>query len=193
MLSSITYEDKVALNENADIPDKNKIKAEDMNMLKNVINNNFNELLNLLCPIGRGFIDFTDTDYSNYLGFTWERELVGMTAVGLDATQTEFNQIGKVGGEKTHILTINEMPTHNHMGKTYSKNFNTGETIPRARAYARSYSYDDTTDGVWKYSGSEVVSGAEITDMIETSNSGGNQPHNNLQPYKVVAYWKRIA
>ena len=38
-----------------------------------------NSILNLVFPIGRGFIDFTDTDYSNYLGFTWERELIGMT------------------------------------------------------------------------------------------------------------------
>ena len=44
------------------------------------LNNNFNELntlisniYNQIFPIGRGFLDFTDTDYSNYLGFTWER------------------------------------------------------------------------------------------------------------------------
>lgn len=38
-----------------------------------------NKLLDSIFPIGRGFIDFTNTDYSNYLGFTWERELVGLT------------------------------------------------------------------------------------------------------------------
>lgn len=39
-------------------------------------NNNLNEytqdIIDLFYPIGRGFIDFTDTDYSNYLGCTWE-------------------------------------------------------------------------------------------------------------------------
>lgn len=112
----------------------------------------------------------------------------GKVAVGLDSNDNDFNTIGKTGGEKAHTLTLQEMPTHNHMGKTYSKNFNAGETIPKSRAYARSYIDDDTTGGVWKYSGSEGVSGAEITDMIETSNSGGNQPHNNLQPYQVQNY-----
>lgn len=72
------------------------------------LNFNFSEILNLMCPIGRGFIDFTNTDYSNYLGFTWERELVGLTPVGLDTTQEEFDTIGKIGGEKTHTLTVND-------------------------------------------------------------------------------------
>ena len=71
-----------------------------------------NKLLNSIYPIGRGFIDFTNTDYSNYLGFTWERELVGLTPVGLDTTQEEFDTIGKIGGEKTHVLTLDEIPSN---------------------------------------------------------------------------------
>ena len=43
-----------------------------------------NKLLDSIYPIGRGFIDFTNTDFSNYLGFTWERTLVGNAAVGID-------------------------------------------------------------------------------------------------------------
>jgi hypothetical protein len=48
----ITYEDKVALNENADILDINKVTADDMNEIKNVVNsivenNIFKNLLNV--------------------------------------------------------------------------------------------------------------------------------------------------
>lgn len=39
-MSKITYLDKVALNENTDIPDNNKVKADDMNEIKNVVNTN---------------------------------------------------------------------------------------------------------------------------------------------------------
>lgn len=39
-MALITYEDKVALNENASIPAKNKVSAGDMNEIKNAINNN---------------------------------------------------------------------------------------------------------------------------------------------------------
>ena len=130
-----------------------------------------NKLLDSIYPIGRGFIDFTDTDFSNYLGFTWERTLVGLTPVGLDTTQTEFNTIGKTGGEKTHTLTIDELP---EFKPTALVDTQTGSVT------GSSIVYRPVTDGIW-YSG----------DMFQTI--GGNQPHNNLQPYQVVAYWKRVA
>lgn len=127
------------------------------------LNYNFSEILNLMCPIGRGFIDFTETDYSNYLGFTWERELVGLTPVGLDTTQEEFDTIGKIGGEKTHVLTLDEIPSN--IIQTASSGNNSDGFIGRA-------GYN--SDGTYNF-------------------GGQNLAHNNLQPYKVVAYWKRIA
>ena len=130
-----------------------------------------NKLLDSVYPIGRGFIDFTNTDYSNYLGFTWERTLVGLTPVGLDASQTEFNTIGKTGGEKTHQLTIAELPEFKPAALVDTQ---TGSVTGSAIVYR------PVTDGIW-YS----------ADMFQTI--GGNQPHNNLQPYQVVAYWKRVA
>ena len=38
----------------------------------------------------------------------------GRIPVGLDATQTEFNLIGKQGGSKSKRLSISEMPSHTH-------------------------------------------------------------------------------
>lgn len=34
----------------------------------------------------------------------------GKVSVGLDTTDTDFNTIGKTGGEKTHTLSLNELP-----------------------------------------------------------------------------------
>lgn len=126
-------------------------------------------LLDKLFPVGRGFIDFTDTDYSNYLGFTWERELVGMVGVGLDINQTEFNTIGKTGGSKylqkhSHLLTMFNQYADGTGGH-----------------YANSKKVGKTTDGADDGSICEDIS------MTGTGDSG------NLQPYKVVAYWKRVA
>ena len=137
-------------------------------------NDNLNEytqdIIDLFYPIGRGFIDFTDADYSNYLGCTWERELVGLTPIGYDPNDSDFNQIGKTLGEKTHKLTIYEMPNHNHSTPTTLR-------------------YESTSS--WWIGG---TGGTTIAaDNKATGSTGGSQAHNNIQPSKIVAYWKRIA
>lgn len=122
-----------------------------------------NKLLDSIYPIGRGFIDFTDTDFSNYLGFTWERTLVGLTPVGLDTTQTEFNEIGKTGGSKY-------LQSHQHTLKVGWKNLDAGGSFPGYTSQA---------------------SGSGVTSMTTENSGEGNS--GNLQPYQVVAYWKRTA
>ena len=85
--------------------------------------------------------------------------LKGRVPVGLDSSDTDFNTIGKTGGEKTHQLTINEMPSHNHPGIFRYTN-QTGN-------YARLYL------------------GSDGTKLDDEGKIGGDQPHNNLQPYEV--------
>lgn len=71
-----------------------------------------------LYPIGSIYISVIDVNPTNYFGGTWEAFGTGRTLVGVDATQTEFNTVMKTRGEKTHKLTINEMPGHNHSTPT---------------------------------------------------------------------------
>jgi len=40
--------------------------------------------------------------------------LKGRVAVGFDASQSEFDVLGEVGGAKTHTLTTSEIPSHTH-------------------------------------------------------------------------------
>ncbi len=151
--------------------------AEKMKHIEDGIYNIYNDIF----PIGRGFIDFTNTDFSNYLGFTWERTLVGMTPVGIDSNDTDFNIIGKTGGEKTHTLTVAEIPSHEHDEYFITNDGNRNQAITGN-------------------SGSINGTYAKLEDSFEQNRAplvtgivGGSQPHNNLQPYQVVAYWKRIA
>lgn len=136
------------------------------------LNYNFNEILNLVYPIGRGFIDFTDTDYSNWLGFSWERELLGLTPIGYNPNDEDFNEIGKTMGEKKHTLTINEMPSHTH-----NVNLSAGTDTGISRLITSDWSWDTKNQ--------------QNSGLINSS--GGGQAHNNIQPSQVVAYWKRIA
>lgn len=125
-------------------------------------------LVNLLYPIGQIIIKGDDADYSNWLGFTWERTAVGKVLVGYDNGDTDFNTIGKTGGEKTHTLIIDEIPIHSH------------------ETYIGVDQYQPGSSGSW-------IILSSSGEKRYTNSSGGGQPHNNLQPYQVVAYWKRIA
>jgi microcystin-dependent protein len=92
--------------------------------------------------------------------------LQGRVPVGLSSSvPTGYaNALGQVGGEPTHQLTINEMPSHNH---SYFNQPNTHEVAVSL-----------TTTGT-----------ADNVDVNQTTgNTGGNLPHNNLQPYIVLNY-----
>ena len=39
----------------------------------------------------------------------------GKVIVGYNASETEFDTIGETSGEKAHTLTVNEIPSHNHV------------------------------------------------------------------------------
>lgn len=100
-------------------------------------------------------------------------DLRGRVAVGKkDATSaddTEFTELGKIGGEKTHTLTVDEMPSHTHNASTKANWTGSSSTWAElARAPATSGDIEEK-DGY-------------------ISATGGDQPHNNLQPYIVTNF-----
>lgn len=124
-------------------------------------------ILNMMYPIGLGFIAYDDTDYSNRFGFTWEKTCVGRAPVGMDASQTEFNTMGKQGGSK-------HMQRHRHgIYRNWNKQ---GFSTP----------YGEPVSG-WGIGDWEQ--GSEITGV----SFEGTGDSGNLQPYEVVNFWKRVA
>lgn len=100
-------------------------------------------------------------------------DLRGKVPVGYNSSESEFNALGKTGGEKTHQLTITEMPTHSHTPKNASSqnmtligDSNGNNPIP---VYSSSTSYAKT-------------------GFTYLANTGGDGAHNNLQPYNTVNY-----
>lgn len=174
----ITYEDKVALNENADIANINKVTAGDMNEIKQVVNS----LANLFFPIKKVVIFNDNDDHSNYLDFTWERIASGKMLVGIDSADTDFNTIGKTGGEKEHTLTIDEMPSHSH---------DMDEEAFGGGGYKNKMGIRQDGGG----SSHLVPQYAQTTgySTYKPTDTGGGQAHNNMPPYQVVALWQRIS
>lgn len=99
-------------------------------------------------------------------GGSWEK-VEGRFLLGSSTTYL----LGTQGGEASHTLTLSEMPSHNH-------NFSSGQS----------------TTFTWAESGIWIGNGTYTTiNFASISNTGGNQPHNNLPPYLVVNIWKRVA
>jgi microcystin-dependent protein len=92
------------------------------------------------------------------------RTLIG-TGTGQDSTGTARTfTLGEANGEYSNTLTIEQMPKHNH----YLIFANTGgHTNPQTANW-------DTKN--------------LTSDNDYTSDTGGGQPHNNLQPYYAINY-----
>ena len=106
-----------------------------------------------------------------YAHQTWVRFAKGQTLVGVNESDADF-AAGESGGEKTHKLTVNEMPKHDHA--TVSENYGIGLRTALGSA--------GTNMGVFYGTGGH-----------QTGTAGGSAAHNNLQPYVTVYYWKRTA
>ena len=164
-MAQITYQDKVAININSDVPDINKVNAADMNEIKQVVNEIITTFLNKTYPIGSIYMSTINTDPSTLFGGTWEAWGTGRVPVGVDTTQTEFDTVEKTGGSKA-------MQQHNHnvLVDGHSISLNNGSNS----AISVSYS--------WEQAGSPLT-----TSLAGTGDSG------NLQPYITCYMWKRTA
>lgn len=130
-------------------------------------------ILDLTYPVGSIYISVNSANPSQLFGGTWQVWGSGKVPVGIDRNQTEFNTVEKTGGEKTHTLTIEEMPNHNHNIMDNKYNYTTGGS---AAANAI------------------VLANADATSLnVRTNNTGGGQSHNILQPYITCYMWKRTA
>lgn len=123
-------------------------------------------------PIGAIYLSIDSTNPTKLFGGTWQQIAQGRTLVGVDTSQTEFNTVKKTGGEKTHTLSINEMPSHNHL---YYASVGTGNA-EGAFAFGNLNGF--------------IITGKWGNAMQYT---GGSQSHNNLQPYYTCYIWLRTA
>lgn len=128
-------------------------------------------LLEKMYPVGSVYLSVSEVDPATVFGGTWKRlEDVFLLASGK-------REAGRTGGEESHLLTTEEMPTHSHT-------FHTGGQLTP----------DPTTGTLHTAILSEVI-GKTAQDSVDSSlnaAAGGAQEHNNMPPYLVVNMWKRI-
>ena len=166
-----------------------------------------NQLFNLIYPIGSIYMSVNNIDPHNLFGGAWVIWGAGKVPVGVSTSETEFDEVEKTGGNKTHVhttgehvLTIPEMPVHNHplqnsgmhthgTRTTYSKDATTGGSAARVNG-----SGTEMSTGLVE----TIGNGDHTHDMVPV---GGNRPHShgntgnasNLQPYITCYMWKRVS
>ena len=86
-----------------------------------------------------------------------------------DSQDYQLNTILKAGGERSHKLTLEEMPKHHHQqGSECLYNFYGGGSYIGGRNWREGH--------------------LDTYARQNTSDTGGDQPHNNMPPYRVVQF-----
>ena len=128
-------------------------------------------ILDTFYPIGKLYISTDPTDPSTFLGGYWERMKDRFLLAAGDTYVA-----GSTGGEATHKLTVNEMPSHRHE-KLYSPN-----GTERKAGYGTGTTHTGTLNQMTN----------TTFESLNTGYTGGGQAHNNMPPYIAVYVWKRI-
>lgn len=141
---------------------------------KNVTFTDTKWLVDIVLPVGsvRMFANSTNPN-TIYPGTTWT-QIKGVFPFAADSSHA----IGTTGGEETHTLTVNEMPSHQHKAQE-SKTHAEGAVYGRSETGQTTYAWG-TTGGGYAY----------LRD-VNTSLVGGGAAHNNMPPYKAFNFWQR--
>lgn len=154
-------------------------------------------------PIGSVYISFSNTNPTTYFGGTWEQ----IKDKFLLCCGNSY-PVNSVGGETSHVLSLNEMPNHGHSFTTSNNGYHDHQVAlngdPNFNIYYR-LSWGSSNTG-YCISGNNIngqSSGASYPSIAKgngghvhtgnTDGSGGSQAHNNMPPYIAVYVWRRIS
>ena len=145
-----------------------------LNVNGEIYKNNKN-IFSLIYPVGSIYMSVNSTNPKNLFGGTWVPWGSGRAPVGINTSDNDFKTAEQTGGEKTHTLSLAEMPRHNHEF-TYNNSNTCGFT-----------SYAHGTGGYGEQKSDKSLG------FNNLSYTGGDKAHNNLQPYITCYMWKRTA
>lgn len=127
----------------------------------------------LYAAIGTAFNaarNYNGTPYTTQGGFFRLPDLRGRFIVGYNDLDDEYRKYGNAGGEKKHILAVNEMPSHTHGQNLWQED-----------------------SGKWKGGGNNSSPNStskhdRTVPFGNTAPTGGGAAHENRPPFYVLAY-----
>lgn len=126
-----------------------------------------------LYPVGSIFHSTSSTSPASLFGGSWT-QIQGRMLIGQNSTYGP----NKTGGEATHKLTSDEMPSHKHSIKFYY--ISNGQDGPTRFTPANKNATGEGT----------VKNSTAMTDCLST---GGSKAHNNMPPWYGCYIWRRTA
>ena len=120
-------------------------------------------------PVGSIYMSVNSTNPRNLFGGTWT-QLKDRFLLGAGSTYTN----GSTGGEASHTLTVNEMPSHGHPQYV---------TVSSGGSLSANCDYDSYASG----------NARKSAQNVSTGTTGGGNSHNNMPPYLVVYMWQRTS
>ena len=141
---------------------------DDFNINGTLKINNQN-IIDIIYPIGSIYMSVNATNPETLFGGTWT-QLKDRFLLGAGSTYTN----GSTGGEASHTLTVNEIPSHSHGHYV---------TVSSGGSLSANCDYDSYVSGKARKS----------SQNVSTDTTGGGNSHNNMPPYLAVYMWKRTA
>ncbi len=129
-------------------------------------------------PVGSYYWSNDSTSPATLFGGTWEALPAGYTLIAQGSGTDDYGNFtytaGQKYGERKHQLTTDETPIHSHVYYL--------DTTKKGSSGESSWLVDAGTIG------------SKITDRPRTTEpTGGDQPHNNIQPCIAAYGWRRTA
>lgn len=179
--------------------DKKKLDGMDIDTLKKELKayidqNSTSFNIDKVYPVGSVYISATGANPNSLIGGTWVEFATGRTLIGYDPSDDDLTETGMTGGEKTHVLTVDELPEHNHSASTGNAGKHTHTVGYRKRqdAYGKG-----TMDAMhWNTGTASTIATSVVADHSHTvtvGSTGSGMAHNNMPPYITVRMWKRTA
>lgn len=149
-------------------------------------------IVDSIYPVGSIYMSVNATSPATLFGGTWT-QLKDRFLLGAGSTYEN----GTTGGEASHKLSVNEMPSHAHDTPFFNNMTNNGEMVSdfegvfgkgMTASAAKSLTGKSVIEMWWK----EQTNNAEGNEYSYlTASKGGSVAHNNMPPYLAVYMWKR--
>ena len=153
----------------------NAVSDQTSSDISNAVDAMSNTLWGKIYPVGSIYISANSTSPAELFGGTWEQIKDRFLLAAGDTYAA-----GSTGGEATHTLTVNEMPSHAHNFDDYISG------------------YPDTSNRIGQDNFTmpliNILNPSDTVGAGQYTNAAGNsKPHNNMPPYLAVYMWQRTA